>query len=40
MGIDATNKWPAETARPWGRPIVMDAAVKRRIDELWPALGL
>ena len=20
MGIDATNKWPAETARQWGRP--------------------
>jgi 4-hydroxy-3-polyprenylbenzoate decarboxylase len=23
MGIDATNKWPAETARTWGKPIAM-----------------
>ncbi|WP_126446228.1 4-hydroxy-3-polyprenylbenzoate decarboxylase [Sulfuricystis multivorans] len=40
MGIDATNKWPGETNREWGRPIVMDAAVKRRVDELWNRLGL
>jgi 4-hydroxy-3-polyprenylbenzoate decarboxylase len=40
MGIDATSKWPAETARRWGRPIVMDAEVKRRIDALWDELGL
>jgi 4-hydroxy-3-polyprenylbenzoate decarboxylase len=40
MGIDATAKWPAETARNWGRPIVMSETVKRRIDELWSALGL
>ncbi len=40
MGIDATNKWPGETDREWGRPIVMDAEVKRRVDELWQQLGL
>ena len=40
MGIDATNKWAGETERRWGRPIVMDAAVKRRVDQLWKALGL
>jgi 4-hydroxy-3-polyprenylbenzoate decarboxylase len=40
MGIDATNKWPGETQREWGRPIVMDADVKRRVDELWTQLGL
>ncbi|EXI68666.1 MAG: 3-octaprenyl-4-hydroxybenzoate carboxy-lyase [Candidatus Accumulibacter adjunctus] len=40
MGIDATNKWPGETAREWGRPIVMDATVKRRVDEMWDQLGL
>jgi 4-hydroxy-3-polyprenylbenzoate decarboxylase len=40
MGIDATNKWPAETSRRWGRPIVMDAGVKRRVDSLWRELGL
>ncbi|HZQ72998.1 MAG TPA: 4-hydroxy-3-polyprenylbenzoate decarboxylase [Burkholderiales bacterium] len=40
LGIDATNKWPAETTRAWGRPIVMDDAVKRRVDALWDGLGL
>ena len=40
MGIDATNKWPGETSREWGRPIAMDEAVKRRVDELWRELGL
>ncbi|MCL4758673.1 MAG: 4-hydroxy-3-polyprenylbenzoate decarboxylase [Rhodocyclaceae bacterium] len=40
MGLDATNKWPGETAREWGRPIAMDEAVKRRVDALWPDLGL
>jgi 4-hydroxy-3-polyprenylbenzoate decarboxylase len=40
LGIDATNKWPAETARRWGRPIVMDAEVRRKVDALWPQLGL
>ena len=40
MGIDATNKWPGETSREWGTPIVMDAAVRERVDALWPQLGL
>jgi len=40
MGIDATNKWPAETSRVWGRPIAMHAGVKDRIDQLWKDLGL
>jgi 4-hydroxy-3-polyprenylbenzoate decarboxylase len=40
MGIDATNKWPGETGRTWGRPIAMDEAVKKRVDELWTSLGL
>ncbi len=40
MGIDATNKWPGETSREWGTPIVMDAAVKARVDSLWDDLGL
>ena len=40
MGIDATNKWPGETTREWGRPIAMDEAVKRRVDALWSELGL
>jgi len=40
MGIDATNKWPAETARSWGTPITMSEDVKRRVDALWKELGL
>jgi 4-hydroxy-3-polyprenylbenzoate decarboxylase len=40
MGLDATAKWPGETAREWGRPIAMDSAVHTRIDELWVSLGL
>jgi 4-hydroxy-3-polyprenylbenzoate decarboxylase len=40
IGIDATHKWPGETERRWGRPIVRDAAVKRRVDLLWRELGL
>ncbi len=40
MGIDATNKWPAETDRQWGSPIAMSDAVKRRVDALWGGLGL
>lgn len=38
MGIDATDKWPGETTREWGRPIQMDAAVKARVDGMWDAL--
>ncbi|HQP65057.1 MAG TPA: UbiD family decarboxylase [Quisquiliibacterium sp.] len=40
MGIDATGKWPGETQREWGRTIVMDAAVRKRIDDVWSSLGL
>jgi 4-hydroxy-3-polyprenylbenzoate decarboxylase len=40
MGIDATNKWPGETQREWGRPIAMDKAVQQRMDSLLTALGL
>ena len=40
VGFDATNKWPGETDREWGRPIVMDAAVKQRVDAIWQALEL
>ncbi|NYT38488.1 UbiD family decarboxylase [Allopusillimonas soli] len=40
MGLDATNKWPGETQREWGRPIEMDAAVKTRVDAIWGSLGL
>ena len=40
IGFDATNKWPGETSREWGRPIEMDAGVKARVDRLWDELGL
>jgi 4-hydroxy-3-polyprenylbenzoate decarboxylase len=40
MGIDATNKWPGETSREWGRPIAMSDEVKKRVDALWQNLGL
>jgi 4-hydroxy-3-polyprenylbenzoate decarboxylase len=40
MGLDATNKWRGETTREWGRPIIMDATVKSRVDAMWDALGL
>ncbi|HEY7239885.1 MAG TPA: 4-hydroxy-3-polyprenylbenzoate decarboxylase [Burkholderiales bacterium] len=40
LGIDATDKWPGETARGWGRPIVMDSEVRRKVDSIWPQLGL
>ncbi|HEY9549999.1 MAG TPA: UbiD family decarboxylase [Kiloniellaceae bacterium] len=40
IGLDATDKWPPETKREWGREIRMDQAVIDRIDRLWPELGL
>jgi 4-hydroxy-3-polyprenylbenzoate decarboxylase len=40
VGFDATNKWPGETEREWGRPIARDPAVAQRIDALWDELGI
>ncbi|VVE44488.1 UbiD family decarboxylase [Pandoraea terrigena] len=40
MGIDATNKWPGETSREWGRPIEMTADVDARMAALYQDLGL
>ena len=40
IGFDATHKWPGETRRAWGRPITMSEEVRRRVDALWPSLGL
>jgi 4-hydroxy-3-polyprenylbenzoate decarboxylase len=34
MGLDATNKWPGETDREWGRAIRMDAQVEQRVAGL------
>ncbi|NRF70897.1 UbiD family decarboxylase [Aquincola sp. S2] len=38
MGLDATNKWPGETSREWGRPISMPDEVQARIAPLFDAL--
>lgn len=40
MGMDATNKWPGETDREWGEPIVMSEEVKQRVDQLWDELNI
>jgi 4-hydroxy-3-polyprenylbenzoate decarboxylase len=40
IGLDATNKWPPETRRDWGRLIEMDRAVIETVTEKWPRLGL
>jgi 4-hydroxy-3-polyprenylbenzoate decarboxylase len=34
MGLDATNKWPGETRREWGRAIQPDAAAQQRVAAL------
>ncbi len=38
MGLDATNKWPGETTRAWGKPITMSSEVKNKIDSIWGQL--
>jgi 4-hydroxy-3-polyprenylbenzoate decarboxylase len=38
MGLDATNKWPGETTREWGRTIRMDAGVEKRVAHLLDAI--
>jgi 4-hydroxy-3-polyprenylbenzoate decarboxylase len=40
MGIDATNKWPAETQRTWGKPVAMSREVKHKVDEMWESLNI
>jgi 4-hydroxy-3-polyprenylbenzoate decarboxylase len=39
MGMDATNKWPGETQREWGRPITMEPAIAARVQRICEALG-
>ena len=38
VGFDATNKWPGETTREWGRTIVMTPEVIKKVDEMWDKL--
>jgi len=40
IGLDATNKWPPETHREWGREIRMDAEVVEAVTAKWAKLGL
>jgi 4-hydroxy-3-polyprenylbenzoate decarboxylase len=40
LGLDATNKWPPETKREWGREIRMDQGVVDRVSAMWDGLGL
>jgi 4-hydroxy-3-polyprenylbenzoate decarboxylase len=40
IGLDATDKWPPETKREWGRQIRMDDAVIEKVSAMWPDLGL
>ena len=40
MGLDATNKWPGETHREWGRTMTMDPAAQTRMVSLAARLGL
>jgi 4-hydroxy-3-polyprenylbenzoate decarboxylase len=40
IGLDATNKWPPETTRAWGRKIAMDQAIVELVTEKWPRYGL
>jgi len=37
-GFDATNKWPGETDREWGKTIAMSEDVIKRVDEIWDSL--
>ena len=38
VGFDATNKWPGETNREWGRPIVMSPEIIKKVDAMWDNL--
>lgn len=38
MGLDATNKWPGETTREWGRTITMTPEVTARTEDLYRQL--
>ena len=40
MGIDATNKFPGETDREWGTPIVMSDEIVQKIDNIWSDLKI
>ncbi len=38
VGFDATNKWPGETSREWGKTITMTDDVIKKVDKMWDSL--
>ncbi|MDD5276476.1 MAG: 4-hydroxy-3-polyprenylbenzoate decarboxylase [Methylovulum sp.] len=38
VGFDATNKWPGETNREWGRTIAMSDDIVKKVDKMWDSL--
>ena len=40
LGLDATDKWPGETEREWGRKIAMTEDIVERVSARWDRLGL
>jgi 4-hydroxy-3-polyprenylbenzoate decarboxylase len=38
VGFDATNKWPGETNREWGKTIAMSKDITDKIDRMWDSL--
>jgi 4-hydroxy-3-polyprenylbenzoate decarboxylase len=40
LGLDATNKWPPETRRDWGRKIRMDDKTIQAVTQKWARYGL
>lgn len=40
MGMDATSKWAGETQREWGKPIVMDDDILKKVNGYWSSLGI
>lgn len=40
IGLDATNKWPPESKREWGRQLRMDGQMIAQVTQRWQDLGL
>ncbi|MHA1569902.1 MAG: UbiD family decarboxylase, partial [Alphaproteobacteria bacterium] len=40
IGLDATEKWPSEVSREWGRKLRMSDEVVEKVDKMWGELGL
>ena len=39
LGIDATNKWPPETKRSWGKPLAMSEEILAKVSARWQEYG-